>query len=299
MRISIRTRNRDQNVNPQAVFKSFLTELSLHDPTAKIGANNKIFYTLETFPTDPKDFNDAFHGKAQEGEHPKIKPFYTEYVGNGPSICTWFTISSTLNLRSLHTKLNAWLLAKQVFIEPITNGYVGPRETVGYLTGISLNLTFRSTLIRNLNNLITSMEEQKEKDMDTSGPAQDTTTHLLPPRHISVIKTRLHINTKQHCHTQALTIIVPKGHGQTVTELLMSAHSHHLHHQIPGTFLVRGMINETNKNFVEEQILLQNKINLHATSLDIYKLSKTLLHQPYTPPTTDNKNNNNNNYDTS
>ena len=107
VRISIRTRNRDQNVSPQAVFKSFLTELSLHDPTAKIGAHDEIFYTLESFPTDPKDFNDAFHGKAQEGEHPKIKPFYTEYVGNGPSICTWFTISSMLDLRLLHTKLNA------------------------------------------------------------------------------------------------------------------------------------------------------------------------------------------------
>ena len=31
VRISIRTPNRKQNVNPQAVFKSFLTELSLHD----------------------------------------------------------------------------------------------------------------------------------------------------------------------------------------------------------------------------------------------------------------------------
>ena len=134
VRISICTRNREQNVNPQAVFKSFLTELSLHDPNAKIGAHDEIFYTLDTFPTDPKDFNDAFDGKAQEGEHPKIKPFYTKSVGNGPSICTWFTISSTLNLRSLHTKLNAWLIAKQVFIKPITNAYVGQRKTVDYLT---------------------------------------------------------------------------------------------------------------------------------------------------------------------
>lgn len=126
--------------------------------------------------------------------------------------------------------------------------------------------------------------------MDTTGPAQDMPTHLLPPRNITIIKTRLHINTKQHCHAQALTIVVPKGHGQPITELLMSAHSQNLHHQIPGTFLAKGMINDTNKNFVEEQILLQNKINLHATSLDIYKLSKTLLHQPYTPPNTDNSN---------
>ena len=35
------------------------------------------------------------------------KPFYTESVGNGPSICTWFTISSTLNLCSLDRKLNS------------------------------------------------------------------------------------------------------------------------------------------------------------------------------------------------
>ena len=46
------------------------------------------------------------------------------------------------------------------------------------------------------------------------------------------------------------------------------------------------MINDTNKHFVEECILKQNKINTNSATLDIYKLTNELLHHSY--PTSSN-----------
>ena len=77
-------------------------------------------------------------------------------------------------------------------------------------------------------------------------------------------------------------MLVPKGHGQSTTDLLMKAHALNLHTSLPGTFLAKGMLNETNQNFIEERILHQNKVNNQSASLDIYKLTDSLLHHEYT-----------------
>ena len=66
----------------------------------------------------------------------------------------------------------------------------------------------------------------------------------------------------------------------------MKEHSLNLHSNLPGTLLAKGMINDTNKNFVEECILKQNKINTNSATLDIYKLTNELLHHSY--PTSSN-----------
>ena len=62
----------------------------------------------------------------------------------------------------------------------------------------------------------------------------------------------------------------------------MKAHTLNLHKQLPGTFLAKGMINDNNRNFIEECILQQNKINTQTTGLEIYKLHDALLHHSYT-----------------
>ena len=49
------------------------------------------------------------------------------------------------------------------------------------------------------------------------------------------------------------------------------------------------MLNDSNKNFIEECILQQNKINTQTTGLDIYNLNPALLDKSYT--TTDTKGN--------
>ena len=154
IRLNIRLKNRANDVNPYAVIKGFLTELTTHDPTIKLGDHGEVFYSLNDFPTSKNEFEAAFHGKNHEGEETKTPPFYTESVGNGQSICTWCYISSTLTVKQLHNKMRTWCIQKQVFIEPINNGYVGPRESVGYLTGLNLNYTFRSQLIRQIETVL-------------------------------------------------------------------------------------------------------------------------------------------------
>ena len=130
IRLSIRLKNRDKDGNPFAIFKGFLTELSHHDPTIKLGDHGEVFYSLSNFPNTNNDFEAAFHGKTRDGDHPSIKPFYTESVGNGASICTWCYLSSTLSMKQVHTKLRTWCIQKQVFIEPINIGYFGPHTRI-------------------------------------------------------------------------------------------------------------------------------------------------------------------------
>ena len=110
--------------------------------------------------------------------------------------------------------------------------------------------------------------------MDTSEITNtNPTKSTLPPRKIEIIRTRLHANTKKHCYANALTLLVPKGHGQATTDLLMKAHALKLHTSLPGTYIAKGMIDEHNQNFIEERILHQNKVNNQSAHLKIYKLT--------------------------
>ena len=95
IRFNIRIKNRETNVNPFAAIKSFLTELTTHDPTAKLGDHSEIFYSSTDFPSTEKDFNDAFHGKVADHENQKFKPFFHESVGNGLSVYTWCYLHTT------------------------------------------------------------------------------------------------------------------------------------------------------------------------------------------------------------
>ena len=212
IRLNIRLKNREKDVNPYAVIKGFLTELSTHDPSIKLGDHGEVFYSLDDFPTSKTDFEAAFHGKNHEGEDLKTPPFYNESVGNGPSICTWCYLSSTLTIKQVHNKMRTWCIQKQVFIEPINNGYVGPRESIGYLTGLNLNYTFRSKLICQIETVLESTETAAQAEMDTTTPSDPTCSPTsLPPRKIELIRSRLHVNTTKHCFANTITILVPKG----------------------------------------------------------------------------------------
>ena len=173
-------------------MKALLAEITKHDPSALLGDHSEVFYSKEDFPSSNQDFEAAFHGQPQEVDQKAIKPFFKESVGNGTSICTWCYISSTFPLQKLHTYIRTWLIQKQIFIEPISNGYVGPRESIGYLTGLNLNLTFCSNLIRQIEDLLDSTEMKAQDKMDTT-----YTTHTLPkntnlpPRKIELLCTRL------------------------------------------------------------------------------------------------------------
>ena len=95
--------------------------------------------------------------------------------------------------------MRTWCIQKQVFIEPINNGYVGPRESVGYLTGLNLNYTFRSQLIRQIETVLEQTETAAHTKMDTSTPTNPTSNQpSLPPRKIELIRTRLHVNTVEN-----------------------------------------------------------------------------------------------------
>ena len=62
IRLNIRTRNRNHDVNPFAVIKAFLLELRRHDPTLKLGDHGEVFYSPNDFPSNQDDFEAAFHG---------------------------------------------------------------------------------------------------------------------------------------------------------------------------------------------------------------------------------------------
>ena len=80
IRLNIRLKNREKDVNPYAVIKGFLTELSTHDPSIKLGDHGEVFYSLDDFPTSKTDFEAAFQGKNHEGEDLKTPPFYNKSV---------------------------------------------------------------------------------------------------------------------------------------------------------------------------------------------------------------------------
>ena len=206
IRFNIRIKNREANVNPFAAIKSFLTELTTHAPTAKLGAHSEIFYSSTDFPSTEKDFNDAFHGKVADHENQKFKPFFHESVGNGLSVCTWCYLHTTLSMKRLHTRMFSWLSNKQIFIEPVSNGYYGPRETVGYLTNLNLTYTFRSNLIRTIQSILDSTMTSSSTDMDTSGHPSSHPDPVLPK--VEIIRSRLHINTPKHCFANVLTLAV-------------------------------------------------------------------------------------------
>ena len=158
--------------------------------------------------------------------------------------------------------MRTWLVDKQIFMEPISNGYFGPRESIGYITGLNLNHTFRSALIGKLDAILDSTELAAQAEMDSSTPSQPNSPPvLLPSRTIELIRTRLHVNTTKHCYANAFTIVVPRGHGQSTTDTLMKAYTLNLHKSLPGKFIAKGMIGDSNKNFIKECILQQNKIN--------------------------------------
>ena len=247
IRLNIRLKNRDKDVNPFAVFKAFLTELTIHDPSIKLGDHGEVFYSISDFPTSKNEFEAAFHGKNHDGEETKIPPFYNESVGNGSSICTWCYLSSTLTIKQIHNKLRTWCAHKQLFIEPINNGYFGPRESIGYLSGLNLNYTFRSKLIRQIETVLDAAETAEQAEMATTTPTHPSTdSSPLPPRTIELIRSRLHVNTTKHCFANTITILDPKGWGQQTTNLLMKAHTLNLHTKLPGKYLARGMLNDSN-----------------------------------------------------
>ena len=71
IRLNIRLKNRHNDVNPFAVIKAFLAELTTHDPSIKLGDHGEVFYSLNDFPTSKTDFEAAFHGKNHEGDDTK------------------------------------------------------------------------------------------------------------------------------------------------------------------------------------------------------------------------------------
>ena len=207
IRLNIRTRTREHDVNPFAVIKAFLTELARHDPTIKLGDHGEVFYSPTDFPTTHADFEAAFHGLEQGEETPAIKPFFSESVGNGPTVCTWCYLSSTFNFKTLHSHVRPWLVQKQVFMEPITNGYFGPRESIGYLTGLNLNFTFRSNLLQKIEDLLASTETAAQAEMDTITPTNPSTKSvLLPPRKLELMRTRFHHSNHYRCSSRSSPI---------------------------------------------------------------------------------------------
>ena len=76
IRINICLKNCEKDVNPFAVIKALLKEITTHDPSALLGDHGEVFYSLHDFPKTNDDFEAAFHGKPKEEDKTLIKPFF-------------------------------------------------------------------------------------------------------------------------------------------------------------------------------------------------------------------------------
>ena len=269
VRISIKEKQGEDTKYLQMMFQ-LLRECTKHDDKTTMSDHGGNMFNVDKFPLKEEDFKKAFDGGPQDENGYQTPGSYYENIGGGRSFVTWCGIHTTLKLSVVTENIKVWSDQNKIFISPISTNYKGPRETIGHIFGLNVKNTFRKNIVSGIQEIIDTSENTEIKEKEEN---------IWNSCNVELIKTKYYLRNKKLCSTYVYSVIVPKGYAKHASDAMTEAYTNQKHKKFKGEFIATGISDDTNKNFIENLILKQNKINNHK-GMEIFNLTKKMLDAP-------------------